>query len=129
MAQVVNNLIFDSTNAADGAWRNISNFQTVSIHITGVEANVWVEVSNEQDPNNPDRSEGPIAPPAHAGLNASGNLPGSPISADEIAVIVDNTTHQAVWAPSCLVWNWVRVRKSNTTQALETKAYLFGQNG
>ena len=129
MAQVINNKIFDSTVAADGAWRNISNFTTMSVHLTNVEGKVWIEVSNEQDPNNLDRAEGPIAPPAHAGLNASGNLPSSPIVADEIEIVQDLTTKQAVWAPSCLVWNWIRVRKDATAQTLETKAFLFGQNG
>jgi hypothetical protein len=34
-----------------------------------------------------------------------------------------------LWSPSCLVWNWIRVRKNTDRQSLETKALLFGQNG
>jgi hypothetical protein len=46
---VSNNTIFSSTLAADGAWRNISNFLQFSVQVTGVEGTVWIEVSN--DPN------------------------------------------------------------------------------
>lgn len=44
-----NNTIFSSTAAANGSWRNIQNWVNFSLHITGMEGNVWVEVSN--DPN------------------------------------------------------------------------------
>jgi hypothetical protein len=47
--QIVNNLIFSSTNAADGAWQDVSNMVMFSIYVKGIEAKVWVEVSN--DPN------------------------------------------------------------------------------
>ena len=47
MAQPVNNLIFDSTVAADGEWRNVSNFIAVSVYLTGTESNVWIEGSND----------------------------------------------------------------------------------
>ena len=46
---VANNTIFSSTAATTGAWRNISNWINLSLHITNLEGNVWVEVSN--DPN------------------------------------------------------------------------------
>lgn len=110
----VNNLIFDSTSAADGAWRNVSNFVSISIQISGAEGHVWVEATN-----NPDLTQ--------AGVNVSGNLPSSPSGTDEIAIIVSGTN--VLWSPSCLVWNWVRVRKDATAETLETKAFLFGQNG
>src|SRR6185369_4072573 len=45
--QVANNLILSTQTAANGAWRNISNFQCYSIHITGVEGHVWIEVAND----------------------------------------------------------------------------------
>jgi hypothetical protein len=44
-----NNPLFSSQAAANGVWRNISNFFSTSIHVTGLEGNVWIEVSN--DPN------------------------------------------------------------------------------
>lgn len=44
-----NNQIFSSQTAQSGAWRNIQNWINFSLHITGLEGNVWVEVSN--DPN------------------------------------------------------------------------------
>lgn len=47
--QIVNNTIFDSTVAASGQWRNISNFVALSIHLINLEGNVTIEVSN--DPN------------------------------------------------------------------------------
>jgi len=46
----VNNLIFSSTAAASGAWRNISNLTALSVQLAGLDsAPVWVEASN--DPN------------------------------------------------------------------------------
>ncbi len=47
--QTANNLIFNSTVAANGVWRNINNWVNLSLQINGLEGNVWVEVSN--DPN------------------------------------------------------------------------------
>jgi len=44
-----NNTIFSSQAAANGVWRNIQNWINFSLEVTGVEGNVWVEVSN--DPN------------------------------------------------------------------------------
>lgn len=47
--QIKNIKIFDSTVAADGAWIDISNCVALSIGVSGIEGNVWIEVSN--DPN------------------------------------------------------------------------------
>lgn len=47
--QVQNIQIFSSTTAADGAWIDVSNLVSMSVHLVGVEAAVWIEVSN--DPN------------------------------------------------------------------------------
>jgi hypothetical protein len=44
-----NNTIFSSKNALNGPWRNVNNWTAFSIHVTGLEGNVWIEVSN--DPN------------------------------------------------------------------------------
>jgi hypothetical protein len=44
-----NNTIFSSEAALNGAWRNIQNWINFSLQVTGIEGNVWVEVSN--DPN------------------------------------------------------------------------------
>jgi hypothetical protein len=244
-----NNQIFNSQNAANGVWRNISNWVAFSVHITGVESKVWIEVSNDPNvmtdgptisaPASPVLSQyTPIAdnhfqgvatnttfyvkntyvtaggettastqssltvtagnlliveaPAADTGGYAVGwntyisttsgaetiqnvvsgvvpqtlslgsiftlenlrtttavvpasNTSGSPnaginvtppdvitasgTTLDETALIYDGTTHQAIWTPSCLVYNYVRVCKDTTTQVLTTKAYLFGQQG
>jgi hypothetical protein len=47
--QTVNNLLFDSTAALNGKWRNIGNFVGASVHGVNLEGNVWIELSN--DPN------------------------------------------------------------------------------
>lgn len=117
----VNNLIFDSTVAADGDWRNVSNLTALSVYLTGVETMVWIEASN-------DPSIVGDTPSGNAGIDVSGDL-SSPSGSSEIAVIYDGTAKTALWAPSCLVWNWIRVRKDSASETLETKAFLFGQNG
>jgi hypothetical protein len=112
----VNNLIFDSTIHADGDWRDISNLTAFSIQLANVEGNVWIEASN-----NPDLTQ--------AGVNISGNImnaASNPVS--EITILIEGSGN-ALFAPSCLVWNWIRVRKDATAQTKETKAWLFGQNG
>lgn len=121
MAQPVNNLIFDSTVAADGEWRNVSNFIALSVYLTGTESNVWIEGSN-------DPSIVGDTPSGNAGINISGDL-SSPSPLSEIAVFVDVVAQTALWSPSCLVWNWIRVRKDASFEGTETKAFLFGQNG
>lgn len=45
---VANNLIFDSTAASfNGSWRDVSNWVAYSVHITGLEGTMWIEVSND----------------------------------------------------------------------------------
>jgi hypothetical protein len=125
-------LIFDSTAAADGIWYKIDNVSALSIHILNLEAScdTWIEVSN-----NPlcDYLLYGAASTAVVGVAMTGNLgtggsPSPPSSMDEqdISYSLDGT--QCMWSPSCLVWKYVRVRKSSTgTPIDETKAYLFGQ--
>ncbi len=264
--QTANNLLFNSQDALDGAWRNINNWQAFSIHITGVEANTWIEVSN--DPSvmsdgatailapdapvlsqytpsydihvqgisvdttyyvvntlvsptgetvaseessllvnagnilsvaSPARDTGgyatswntyistssgeetiqnlesgavitplplgqtfnlttwrnsQIVPPVtgtaftpNIGINVTPpdimtaatptsptnvSVPGNPLGQgylDMTQLIYDSATNQAIWTPSCLVYNFIRVRKDATTQSLVTKAFLFGQLG
>jgi hypothetical protein len=252
--QTANNNIFSSKNAASGVWRNINNWQAFSIHVTGVESKVWVEVSN--DPNvltDGATINAPAAPvltqftpttdmhvngepvnvtyyvkntyvtpggetvasaetsllvtagnllvvqsPAldtgkyavawntyisktagtevlqnlednavispisfgrsfilksfiSSGISTPGsNTSGSPNAGinvtppdlilaggtgmgtgylDMSQLIYDSTTAQAIWTPSCLVYNYIRVCKSADTQVLTTNAYLFGQLG
>lgn len=48
MAQVKLNKIFDSTVPADGAWFDVSNITSLSVHIENVETKTWMEVSNDQ---------------------------------------------------------------------------------
>jgi hypothetical protein len=62
--QVKNIQIFSSTNAADGAWVDVSNLVNLSVYFTGLEGHVWAEVSN--DPN---------APIDGAGIGAPGSAP------------------------------------------------------
>jgi hypothetical protein len=62
--QIKNIQIFSSTNAADGSWVDVSNLVQLSVMLTGVEANVWIEVSD--DPN---------APIDGAGIGAPGSAP------------------------------------------------------
>ena len=45
--QIKNIKIFDSTNAADGSWIDISNLVALSVQAVGLEGKVWVEVSND----------------------------------------------------------------------------------
>ena len=42
-----NNLLFSSQAALNGPWRNIQNWINFSLQVTGLEGNVWVEVSND----------------------------------------------------------------------------------
>jgi hypothetical protein len=258
--QPVNDIMFSSTNALDGAWYKVSNLVAFSIQITGLEGDVWVEASN--DPNvNSDGST--ISAPASAptlsqfayqpasapvlnpttvyvkttyvtpvnvasnavstivlagettgsaeanltltsgysllvasppqdpagvavaynvyvgsatgtevlqnpvpikignayqmgafgfkpvgiavpttntsgspniGINITGNLAAVSYTAPtpeygETQIIIDTANKQAMVNPSCLVWQWIRVRKSNTAQTLQTTAYLMGQMG
>jgi hypothetical protein len=245
-----NNLIFNSQNAANGVWRDISIWQCYSIHITGIEGHVWIEVSNDptvmtdganiaapliptlgqytptdglagvatnttyfvkttfvttagETTPSPEASltvlagnlltvaapakdaggyargwnvyiskvtntetlqnlednavisplqfspfilknlvsSGVVVPVSNttgspnAGINVTSpdiisNTTASPPLADnEAALIYDSATHQAIWSPSNLVYNFIRVRKDNNIQTLTTKAYLFGQLG
>jgi hypothetical protein len=45
--QTANNTIFSSQAALNGTWRNINNWFNFSLHVTGLEGNVWVEASND----------------------------------------------------------------------------------
>jgi len=65
------------------------------------------------------------------GINITGDL-GTftpPSGLDEIAIFYDNVNKLAMVNPSCLCWKFLRVRKDNTAQTLETIAWLMGQNG
>lgn len=236
---VANNLIFDSTaTAANGVWRDVSNWVAYSVHITGLEGTTWIEVSNDpavktdgtaiSAPSAPTLSQAAVYPgntsgtwyakvtyvtpggetvgssessltvtsgnelivasPAQdaggyavgwnvyvgnasgknflqnqttlqfgqtfvlglpltsgtpvptsntsgspaAGINITGNLAANPYvypsGAEEMQIITDSTSKQAIINPSCLVWNWIRVCKTGGS-GLETKAFLFGQQG
>lgn len=114
--QIVNNTILDSTPAKVGDWRNISNFVALSVHLTGLEGAVTVEVSNDPD--------------AATGIAITPDLTlGNPLLAltDEIAIFYDGAGGAMV-NPSCLAWNFIRVKKVGGG-SVETKAFLFGQNG
>lgn len=77
-----------------------------------------------------------IVPPANSnaggvgiGLDITGDLLGTPVANDEIAIFQDSTNKQAIVSPSCLSWKWLRVVKTGSPQSKETIAYLMGQNG
>jgi len=88
-----------------------------------------------------------IQPPAanttgtpNVGANISGNLNAAPSAGqpdNEAAVAYDTSTGtfaggtptMVMWAPSCLYFNWVRVRVTGQTAGHVLSAYLFGQNG
>jgi hypothetical protein len=76
-----------------------------------------------------------IAPPGastaggvNIGVNVSGDISAA-TSSEELAIFKDTVNHVAVVNPSCLCWKWLRVRKTNGAGALETVAWLMGQNG
>ena len=52
----------------------------------------------------------------------------SPPTDDELSVAYSGDGLQAMISPSCLVWQYIRVRKTGGG-IVETKAYLFGQVG
>jgi hypothetical protein len=144
--QTSNNVIFDSKAEFSGKWRDINNFAALSVHIVGLEAasDTWIEVSNNPNVllNQPsDYVSGystpilvPNAPSGISGVPITGNLAvhasySPPVSGDveeeaDVAFSADGT--QAVWSPSCLVWNYIRVVKTGGGST-ETVAYLFGQ--
>ena len=73
------------------------------------------------------------------GANISGNLNAAPSAGqpdNEAAIAYDTLTGvygagatMVMWAPSCLYFNWVRVRVAGQTPGNVLQAYLFGQNG
>lgn len=127
-----NNLIFDSTDAAaNGGWRNVNNWTAFSIHVKGLEGNVWVEVCN--DP-------ACLTTPSMSGVPITGNLadktastgyqsnPNPADTTDQADTVFTTDGTQAMWSPACLVWNFVRVCKTGGSGA-RTQAFLFGQQG
>lgn len=86
-----------------------------------------------------------VQPPAtnttgtpNMGANISGNLAAKAVvGADIEAAIAYDTVDglysasatMVMWAPSCLFFNWVRVRVSGQTPGNSLTAFLFGQNG
>ena len=146
--QTANNLIFDSSAAVAGQWRDINNFTALSVHIIGLEvsSDTWIEVSNNPNVllnqpglvfpgyNTPDSLVPVTSAPGISGVPITGNLAGHasyspPVSGDsgdeqDISFSSDGT--QCMWSPSCLIWNYIRVVKTGGGSS-ETKAYLFGQ--
>lgn len=74
-----------------------------------------------------------IAPPGSStagGVNTGVKLMATVVggtSSEEIAIFVTGTS--AMVNPSCLCWKWLRLGKDNSSQTLETIAWLMGQNG
>ena len=74
----------------------------------------------------------------NVGANISGNLNAMAVAGvdNEAAVSYDTATGlwsaaatMVMWSPSCLYFNWVRVRVTGQTAGHVLSAYLFGQNG
>src|SRR5271154_7498699 len=73
--QIKNLQIFSSTAAADGVWIDVSNLVNLSVYLTGIDAQTWIEVSN--DPNAPINGAA-IGPPSAAPvLSQFASQPGS----------------------------------------------------
>jgi hypothetical protein len=50
---------------------------------------------------------------------------GDTVNEEDVAWSTDGK--QCMWSPSCLVWNYLRVRKTATGASTTTTAYAFGQ--
>jgi len=110
--------------AANGAWTWIGNWSAFSVHITGLEGDVWVEVSNDPAANPNSYGSPPTVPD---GVSVSGILSGTPPTNDKAINISYSTDgSQAMVSPSALVWEWLRVCKSGGGSTL-TVAHLMGQ--
>jgi hypothetical protein len=124
--QIVNNKIFDSFNAANGAWRNINNFVALSVHVIGLtngDSTVAIEVSNNPAVLTDDTIHGIVITDDLSSGAAS--------YADDILVSYDNPLGPSTVVmvnPCCLAWNYIRVVKSGDGSA-QTQAWLFGQIG
>lgn len=59
--QIKNIKIFDSTAVADGAWIDISNLVAFSVQLSGLEATVFIEASNDPNVNYDGAAIGPPA--------------------------------------------------------------------
>jgi hypothetical protein len=73
--QIKNIQIFSSTTPANGAWVDISNLVSFSVYLTGLEASVWIEASN--DPNAPIDGAAIGAPGVAPTLTQFASIPGS----------------------------------------------------
>lgn len=119
-----NNKIFESQSAANGQWRDINNWTALSIHLKGLEGNVWVEVSNDPACLKDNTMKGvPVT------KNLASNTNVNPDDATDQADTAFSADGQAMWSPSCLVWAYVRICKDSTAQTKTTTAFLFGQQG
>lgn len=72
------------------------------------------------------------------GANISGNLNATAVAGAETEAAVSYDTADGLysgsatmvmWSPSCLYFNWIRVRVSGQTPGNSLQAFLFGQNG
>ena len=73
--QIKNIQIFSSTAPANGAWVDVSNLVNFSVYLTGLEASVYIEGSN--DPNAPIDGAGIGAPGSAPTLQQYASIPGS----------------------------------------------------
>jgi hypothetical protein len=117
----------DTTDAANGTWNWIGNWSALSVHIVGLEGDVWVEVSNDPAANPVNYGSPPAIPD---GCDITGNLAGSspphPSEEENINISLSRDGTQAMVSPSALVWEWLRVCKSGGG-SVETVAHLMGQ--
>jgi len=80
--QIKNLQIFSSTAAANGAWIDVSNLVQMSVMLTGVEASVTIEASN--DPNAPINGAVIGQPSAAPTLSQFASQPGSMGNSSEL---------------------------------------------
>lgn len=118
----------DTKAAANGTWNWIGNWSALSVHVVGLEGNIWVEVSNDPAANPVNYGSPPTIPD---GVNISGYLAssGSPPPVNDemnINISYSNDGSQAMVSPSALVWKWLRVCKSGGG-SVETTVFLMGQ--
>jgi hypothetical protein len=70
--QTANRIIFQSTNALDGQWQDISLMTGFSLQVTNLEGHVWVEVSNDPSVKNDGATIAAPAGPTVSSVPATG---------------------------------------------------------
>src|SRR5271157_3668028 len=125
--QIKNIQIFSSRNAADGSWVDVSNLVNLSVYLTGVDANVWIEVSD--DPNAPIDGSGIGAPSAGSVLSQFASVPQSN-TGDNIYTTPPGNTSQlpatTFFVKTTFITKWGETTASaETSLAVTAGNYLY----